>query len=74
LAAILDSADPRFVIYIYRVDRERGVVRPYLAKCAPCTAVLSVLRDRYGAGAFWLLIRHGRTMVLSGEVLVEKLR
>lgn len=71
---ILLERDFEHDVYVYRVGEDGCVVRPYLHKCPPCPELPELLRDHFGGGAFRVMVRRGRTMVFSAEVLMETLR
>ena len=70
LVPILDRADADAVVYVYRRDAKGKIIHPYLLKGPAWPDLLERLRDNYGGGDFRILIRQGRTMILSGDISV----
>jgi hypothetical protein len=70
---ILFRADPHHAVYVYRVDAKGRVLRPYLYKCDPWPGLLETLRDEFGGGDFKIMVRRGRTMVVSAQLSVVRL-
>ncbi len=65
--------DPDDVAYVYRVDADGAVVKPYFLKCTPTNDLPEMLRDDYGGGAFRILVRRCKKMILSGTFDIEPL-
>lgn len=61
------------VVYVYRLDSLGQVVLPYLLKCRPLPHIPELLRDQYHGGKFKVMIRRGRTMILSGQIAIISL-
>ena len=70
LMSVLLREHPAAVVYVYRLGRDRRRIRPHLMKSAARIEVLEILRDEHGGGEFNVLVREGRTMVCSGNILV----
>ena len=66
----LYESQGEWIAYIYRVDPEGRLVRPYLRKCAAWESLPDMLRDELGGGDFVVMIRSGRKMRFSGRVAV----
>ena len=66
----LYESQGEWIAYIYRVDNEGRLVRPYLRKCAAWESLPNMLRDELGGGDFVVMIRSGRKMRFSGRVAV----
>jgi len=71
LHEILCEGDAGLLVYVYRLDRRGRRQKPYMLRTYPYGGLLERLRDEFGGGDFGILIRDGRTMVLSGEFSVE---
>ncbi len=69
LFALLDECHPRDRLYVYRVVDGKWV-KPALIKGRPFPDLLDYLRDHHDGGKFWIIIRRGETMLLSGTVLI----
>ena len=66
----LYSKDPDLTVYVYRIDANKKVIKPYLVKCEAWPDLCMTLRDQYDGGLFQVLIRKGRKMVFSGEISI----
>lgn len=67
LFKILYDSDPRICVYIYRyIDGKR--IKPYLHKTQPFEDLETYIAKTFGDGAYWLMIRRGENMLLSGEI------
>lgn len=64
---LLDCADERDRIYVYRLQNDRPV-RPALFKGMPFPELLDFLRDEHGGGKFQVMIRRGEQMLLTGRI------
>ena len=69
LFALLDEYHPRDRLYVYRVVDGKPV-KPALINGRPFPDLLDYLRDHHDGGKFWIIIRRGETMLLSGTVLI----
>jgi hypothetical protein len=66
---ILDRADPRDRLYVYRIlDGE--VMKPAVLKCQPFPELMPYLQDRFNGGDFQLLIRRSDRMILAGTIAI----
>ena len=70
LINILLDETQESITYVYRVGPNGALVKPYLLKTDTYPDLLETLIHRYGGGRFKLLIRRGRCMIFSGEILV----
>ncbi len=59
------------VLYVYHIDTEGKLVKPYLFRSAVSEEVPAILRDVYGGGTFQVLIRRGRKMLLSSRISIK---
>ena len=71
LIAVLYNADADHVAYVYRVERNGTLRRPYALKCHPAPDLLEYVQRNLGGGHYRFIIRRGRTMVFSGEIAME---
>jgi hypothetical protein len=69
LFTLLDEYHPRDRLYVYRVVNGEPV-RPALINGQPFPDLLDYLRDHHDGGKFWIIIRRGETMMLSGTVRI----
>ena len=67
LFAVLDAADEDCVVYVYRVEQDGTLRKPYSLKCSPAPGVVEEVQRRFGAGEFKFIVRRGRTMVCSAQ-------
>ena len=67
LFAVLDAADVDCVAYVYRVERDGTLRKPYSLKCPAAPDLVVHVQRRFGAGEYKFIIRRGRTMVCSAE-------
>ena len=70
LFQILREEDLDLAVYVYRVDSRGKRQKPHLWRTYPHEQLLEVLRDKYGGGDFYLMIREGNQMVYSGAFSV----
>ena len=69
---LLAQDDWEQTVYVYRVDRSGKAIKPYLAKWGMHADLLDSLPDEFGSGEYYLMIRHGKTMVFTGTIGVER--
>lgn len=55
-------------IYVYRIDSDGHLVKPYLLKSSTDPDFIDWLRDSQGNGKYRLLIRRGQKMIFSGNI------
>ncbi len=72
LWAYLAASHLRDVVYVYRIDEDGRPIRPYLLRSHATEELPYILRDKYGGGAFKILIRRGKKMLLSGRIAIER--
>jgi hypothetical protein len=70
LFKILSEEDLDLVVYVYRIDSRGKHQKPYLCRTYPHAHLPETLRDQYGGGNFYLMIREGNRMVYSGAFSV----
>jgi hypothetical protein len=70
LDLLLGDSDPRLRLYVYRI-RDGRKVTPALVSGYPFEGLFDYLRDRFGSGRYWIMIRRGREMELSGAICIE---
>lgn len=70
LWAILHQDDPDNLVYVYRMDKEGRVVKPYLFRWFAISGLVERIQHNYGPGDYKLLIRRGRMMIFSGEICI----
>ena len=63
LHEILESDRHFYLVYIYRVTPDGKVIKSYLKKCIAFPALLEILSDHHGGGAFKLMLMKGRPLV-----------
>jgi hypothetical protein len=73
LFAVLDAADEDCVVYVYRVERDGTLRKPYSLKCPPAPDLVKHVQRCYGAGEYKFIIRRGRTMVCSAQFAIAGL-
>ncbi len=66
----LYSNDPELTVYVYRIDENKRILKPYLLKCEAYKNLWMDLRDCHGGGHFLVLIRKLRKMVFRGEIAI----
>lgn len=66
---ILNNADPRNRLYVYRV-LDGKPMKPAVLNGAPFPDLLQHLRDELGGGTFKLLIRRSDQMIFAGTVSI----
>jgi len=76
LLEVLYAAADDCIAYVYRVEGDGALRRPYALKCRPTPSLLADIQRRLGAGDYKLIIRRRRTMVFAGEfgVAARRLR
>ena len=74
LYEILSEGDLDLVVYVYCLDARGKRQKPYLWRTYPHDELLDTLRDEYGGGEFYIMIRDGNQMVLSAPYSVEGIR
>jgi hypothetical protein len=67
---ILYEADDATVVYVYRLDQNGKPIKPCLGRFIAWGGLPAMLRDEHGGGKFKILVRKGRTMVLSGFISI----
>ncbi len=67
LFAVLDTADEDCVVYVYRVEPDGTLRKPYSLKCPPAPDLVRHVQLRFGAGEYKFIIRRGRTMVCAAQ-------
>jgi hypothetical protein len=67
LFAVLDAADQDCVVYLYRVEPDGTLRKPYSLKSPPAPDLVSYVQRRFGAGEYKFIIRRGRTIVCSAQ-------
>jgi hypothetical protein len=71
LFRLLAQDDWDQTVYIYRIDQAGRKIKPYLAKWGMHSGLLDSIREDFGAGVYYLMIRHDKTMVFTGTIGVE---
>jgi hypothetical protein len=66
----LDQDEGDQTAYIYRIDSQGRVIRPFIQKLPANSALITHLCG-IGGGQFRVIIRRGRTMVYSGRVAFQ---
>ena len=66
----LYRADGECIAYVYRIDRQGKILRPFFLRCVATPDLPMMLRDEHNGGLFRVLIRRGREMQFSGTVAV----
>jgi len=61
-------------VYVYRINNAGRTIKPYVAKWGMHSGLLDSIRDDFGTGEYHLMIRHGKTMVFTGTIGVERPR
>jgi len=72
LFRILDQDDWEQTVYIYRLDSSGRKITPFLAKWGMHAGLLDSLRDEFGSGEYYLMIRQGKTMIFTGIIGVQR--
>ena len=72
LYVLLAQDDWDQTVYIYRVDRSGRTIKPFLAKWGMHAGLLDSLRDEFGSGEYYLMIRQGKTMIFTGIIGVQR--
>ncbi len=67
---LLDDGDPRLRMYVYRWNDGRKIL-PALLIGLPFSGLMDVLRDGHAGGHFYVMIRRGKMMELSGVISIE---
>jgi hypothetical protein len=67
------QADPRQTMYVNRLGVDGRPIKPYLIRCTPYADLFVDLQAIHGGGELRILIREGRTMVVSADVAIEPL-
>jgi hypothetical protein len=70
LWAVLHGDERGLLVYVYRIDPQGEVIRPYLVKCEAWPGLLRMLRDQFGGGTFLLLVKSGRELRCAGRIAV----
>lgn len=63
----MDAADANFLVYVYRVQADGTLRKPYSLKSSPTPDLVSHVQRRFGAGEYKFIIRRGRTMVCAAQ-------
>ena len=74
LSVLLAEDDWDQTVYVYRIDHAGRKIKPYVAKWGMHSGLLDSIRDDFGTGEYHLMIRHGKTMVFTGTIGVERPR
>ncbi len=72
LHGILEDETQESLVYVYRLDPDGKLQKPYLFKGYTWPNLLETLIHKYGGGEFKLFIRRGRCMIFSGTILVGR--
>jgi len=64
---LLWEGDPRNTVYLYGMDGDE-ILKPYLDKTPPFDGFEDYILDHFGDGHFFVMIRRGKKMLLSGEI------
>ncbi len=67
---LLDDGDPALRMYVYRWTGDRKNL-PALLTSAPFPWLMDVLCDKHRGGDFYIMIRRGKKMELSGIISIE---
>lgn len=70
LWALLYEENYDRIAYVYRIGTVGEIIKPYLIKSFADTLLPEHLRDDHGGGSFRLLIREGRKMIFSGNIVI----
>ena len=72
LYVLLAQDDWDQTVYIYRVDRSGRTINQFLAKWGMHAGLLDSIRDEFGSGEYYLMIRQGKTMIFTGIIGVQR--
>ena len=72
LHTLIDQDDWELTVYVYRVDHRGRKITPYIAKWGMHAGLLDSLRDEFGSGEYYLMIRQGKTMIFTGIIGVQR--
>ncbi len=64
---LLCEDDPRNRIYVYRMF-DNQMVKPYLYAGPLFERLEDYVRDKFGGGKFYIMIRRGEKMLLAGTI------
>ncbi|MDE2011999.1 MAG: hypothetical protein KGJ75_03645 [Alphaproteobacteria bacterium] len=64
------DGDPRLHLYVYRFIDEK-IITPYLYSGPVIESVEEFIRDEFGGGGFYIIIRRGKKMELAGDIAIE---
>jgi len=56
--------------YVYRFDKNGKTITPYLTKLFADRYLLDTLRDSFGGGDFYLMIRQSRRLIFTGNISI----
>ena len=70
LVQLLNESDPRIRVYVYRMIDNRKI-KPALYVGRPFEDLESYIRDKFGGGLFYIMIRRGEIMLLAGTIAFE---
>lgn len=65
----MDETDPRLRVYVYRMIGNRKI-KPSLYAGPPFGTLEEYIRDEFGGGMFYIMIRRGETMELAGTIAI----
>ena len=74
LYEILSEGNLDLAVYVYRLDARGKRQIPNIWRTYPHDELLDTLRDEFGGGEFYIMIRDGNQMVLSAPYSVEGTR
>lgn len=70
LVQLLDESDPRIRVYVYRMIGNKKI-KPALYVGRPFETLESYIRDKFGGGLYYIMIRRGEIMLLAGTIAFE---
>ena len=65
------NSNPTDRMYVYRVDDDQTEKRAVIKGAVPFPGVLERLRDKFGSGTYYVMIRRGKKLLLSGSVSID---
>jgi len=65
------NASPRDRMYVYRVENDQPEKPAIIKGALPFPDVLDHLRDKFGSGTYYVMIRRGKKLLLSGSVSID---
>ena len=66
---LLSDGDPRLRLYVYRFVGGK-IVKPYLPSGPVIERAEDFIRDEFGGGGFYIIIRRGKTIELAGDIAI----